>query len=74
VNLTSVVEKLETELKSVKDQSEAFEKDLNAVHGLCMRLDSQKESLENELKSSNKRTLEVQNIKFILFKFLINFL
>jgi len=60
--LTKCVKTLELELRTVKEQSEAFEKDLNAVHELCMRLDSQKESLEDELKTSNKKGLEVRNI------------
>lgn len=50
---------LESELRQVKEQSESFEKDLNAVHELCMKLDNQKESLESELKCSKKRSLEV---------------
>jgi predicted nucleic acid-binding Zn-ribbon protein len=53
------VKNLESELRQVKEQSESFEKDLNAVHELCMKLDNQKECLETDLKSSNKISLEV---------------
>ncbi|KAF4519698.1 hypothetical protein B566_EDAN003948, partial [Ephemera danica] len=48
----------EGQMRQVRDHSQGLEKDLNAVRDLCMKLDTQKEALQEELDHSRRQCNE----------------
>lgn len=60
MELTQHVNGLEGQLHQVRDHSETLEKDLNAVRDLCMKLDNQKETLQDDLTDSRRKCTEVR--------------